>query len=161
MNILFRSSCDAAMREYVRRSLAKRREETREQQLASLKIQMRRDRRSLCRRIAILEQAQAGSIGRCEEVAYDVLTAARNVGQACDCVCGIETRLKALEVEVKDRLDCVEARIFTSEQMCAERKITAAIANDFARLVENYTELKSGGTPKGGNWTDEVSWTRI
>ena len=154
MNILFRSSCDAAMREYVRCSLAKRREETREQQLASLKVQMRKDRRSLSRRIAILEQAQAGSIGRFDDVAYDVR-------QACDCVCGIEARLKALDEEVRERLDCVEARILTGEQICAERKFTAAIASDFARLVENYTELKSKGTAKSDNWTEEVSWTRI
>jgi hypothetical protein len=136
MNIIFRSSCDVVLREYTRNLIARRRDETREQQLVNLKAQMRRDRRSLCRRIAVLEQA-------------------------CSDVRGVDARLKLLGDEVRERLDSVEARILTSEQMCSERKFTAAIASDFARLVENYTELRSGGMAKDGNWSEEVSWTRI
>ena len=139
MNIIFRSSCDVVLREYERNLLARRRDEIREQQLANLKARMRRDRRSLCRRIAVLEQASS----------------------AGEDVRGVEARLRLLGDEVRERLDSVEARILTSEQMCSERKFTAAIASDFARLVENYTELRSGGMAKDGNWSEEVSWTRI
>ena len=139
MNIIFRSSCDVVLREYERNLLARRRDEIREQQLANLKARMRRDRRSLCRRIAVLEQANS----------------------AGEDVRGVEARLRLLGDEVRERLDSVEARILTSEQMCSERKFTAAIASDFARLVENYTELRSGGMAKDGNWSEEVSWTRI
>ena len=139
MNIIFRSSCDVVLREYERNLLARRRDEIREQQLANLKARMRRDRRSLCRRIAVLEQANS----------------------AGEDVRGVEARLRLLDDEVRERLDSVEARILTSEQMCSERKFTAAIASDFARLVENYTELRSGGMAKDGNWSEEVSWTRI
>jgi hypothetical protein len=139
MNIIFRSSCDVVLREYERNLLARRRDEIREQQLANLKARMRRDRRSLCRRIAVLEQTSS----------------------AGEDVRGVEARLKSLGDEVRERLDSVEARILTSEQMCSERKFTAAIASDFARLVENYTELRSGGMAKDGNWSEEVSWTRI
>lgn len=139
MNIIFRSSCDVVLREYERNLLARRRDEIREQQLANLKARMRRDRRSLCRRIAVLEQTNS----------------------AGEDVRGVEARLRLLGDEVRERLDSVEARILTSEQMCSERKFTAAIASDFARLVENYTELRSGGMAKDGNWSEEVSWTRI
>ena len=139
MNIIFRSSCDVVLREYERNLLARRRDEIREQQLANLKARMRRDRRSLCRRIAVLEQTSS----------------------AGEDVRGVEARLRLLGDEVRERLDSVEARILTSEQMCSERKFTAAIASDFARLVENYTELRSGGMAKDGNWSEEVSWTRI
>ena len=59
MNIIFRSSCDVVLREYERNLLARRRDEIREQQLANLKALMRRDRRSLCRRIAVLEQTSS------------------------------------------------------------------------------------------------------
>ena len=139
MNIIFRSSCDVVLREYERNLLARRRDEIREQQLANLKARMRRDRRSLCRRIAVLEQTSS----------------------AGEDVRGVEARLKSLGDEVRERLDSVEARILTSEQMCSERKFTAAIASDFARLVENYTELRSEGMAKDGNWSEEVSRTRI
>jgi hypothetical protein len=139
MNIIFRSSCDVVLREYERNLLARKRDEIREQQLANLKARMRRDRRSLCRRIAVLEQASS----------------------AGEDVRGVEARLRLLGDEVRERLDSIEARILTSEQMCSERKFTAAIASDFARLVENYTELRSGGMAKDGNWSEEVSWTRI
>ena len=139
MNIIFRSSCDVVLREYERNLLARKRDEIREQQLANLKARMRRDRRSLCRRIAVLEQTNS----------------------AGEDVRGVEARLRLLGDEVRERLDSVEARILTSEQMCSERKFTAAIASDFARLVENYTELRSGGMAKDGNWSEEVSWTRI
>ena len=149
MNILFRSSCDAAVREYVRSILVKRREESRKREFDILKTRMRESRRSLCRRMASIEREQAKTMRYCE----DLVLEAQDVRV---CVLEIESRLKDLQNEFRERVDYVEAKLLTGEQLCAERTFTTCVVGDFARLADN--ELNLGAVKK--DWVD-VDWTQI